>query len=117
MHQGPLRQHFLYLASCLRSLRCGSAGCVYLVFTDSAADIAWCRFDHIYRHFFVYVSGRIRSRHFSGIGLLTLAPASREHLPSRLRLAYYSDYIPLVATWDRGAAVKGHGESPPSRRC
>ena len=39
-----------------------------------------------------------------------LAGGRRANLPRGMPLAFYSDHVPLVATWDRGAAVKGHGE-------
>ena len=33
----------------------------------------------------------------------------REHLPSGLRYRFFSQFVPLVATWEKGAMVKGCG--------
>mmetsp|Transcript_34595 Transcript_34595/g.53999 ORF Transcript_34595/g.53999 Transcript_34595/m.53999 type:complete len:225 (-) Transcript_34595:61-735(-) len=51
---------------------CGGVDCVFLVFTDTPADVEWCR--------------------------------SNLH---GLQLRFFSDFIPLVATWEKGAGVKG----------
>eukprot|EP00802_Teleaulax_amphioxeia_P014547 Tamp_14614.p1 GENE.Tamp_14614~~Tamp_14614.p1 ORF type:complete len:271 (-),score=32.44 Tamp_14614:286-1098(-) len=34
----------------------------------------------------------------------------RQHLPARLRVRFFSEFVPLVATWDKGAMVKGSGK-------
>lgn len=33
----------------------------------------------------------------------------KQHIPPRLRFRFFSEFVPLVGTWDKGAMVKGHG--------
>ena len=55
---------------------CGNAGCVYLVFADTARDIQWCK----------------------------------DNIPPRLRYRFFSEFVPLVSTWVKGAMVQGTGK-------
>jgi hypothetical protein len=33
----------------------------------------------------------------------------RDQIPPRLRYRFFSEFVPLIGTWDKGAMVKGHG--------
>lgn len=35
----------------------------------------------------------------------------RRELPGELKLAFFSEYVPLVGTWEKGAGVKGQVSS------
>mmetsp|Transcript_13033 Transcript_13033/g.45830 ORF Transcript_13033/g.45830 Transcript_13033/m.45830 type:complete len:701 (-) Transcript_13033:1041-3143(-) len=34
----------------------------------------------------------------------------RENIPANIRTKFYSDYVPLMSTWEKGAGVKDHGK-------